>query len=173
MIGRLLKQTLPALLCSAVTLCTTVTADNRDKYLPAAGPTPLRFAVEMPEFNPAWLLPALDMGEAKATTKAAEEPKPTSEVKNEGAQHPAVEPEKPIEVPNASIVGTTDPIQPNAAIEPPKTEIPIGPVSSQMLLRYFSRGGTNEILVPYNVEFTPPVKNGGPGSGSSAIYISE
>lgn len=173
MLSPLLKQNLALWFCSAVTVCTAINAGNRDPYLAASGPTPLRFAQEIPEFNPAWLLPKLNMGDGKITKKAADEPKVEPEVKAEPPAKPVIELAKPIEITEPVSENTSEPTQPLTNIEPPKTEASAGPISPQMLLRYFSRGGTNEVLVPYNVEFTPPVKNKESTSGSSAIYISE
>ena len=173
MLRPLLKHNLALWICSAVTACTAINAGNRDPYLAASGPTPLRFAQEIPEFNPAWLLPELDMGDGKNAKKAADEPKVEPEVKTEPLTQRVVEPEKPIEVPEPVSENLSEPTQPLTNIEPPRTEPSTGPISPQMLLRYFSRGGTNEVLVPYNVEFTPPVKNKESTGGSSAIYISE
>jgi hypothetical protein len=43
-------------------------------------------------------------------------------------------------------------------------------ITPQMLIRYFNQG-TNEVIVPASVEFTPPVPKSAAG-GSSATYIS-
>src|SRR5687768_12800913 len=142
MLSPLLKHNLALWFCSAVTACTAINAGNRDPYLAASGPTPLRFALEIPEFNPAWLLPELDMGDGKNVKKAADEAKVEAEVKSEPSAQTVVEPEKPIEVPEPVSENPSEPTQPLANIEPPKTETSAGPISPQMLLRYFSRGGT-------------------------------
>src|SRR5688500_3795219 len=73
------------LLVAMLGVCAGVTAGNRDKYLPAAGPVPLRFRAETPEFNPEWILGPLPMSDGPVTNQPPEkvEAKETSSAATE------------------------------------------------------------------------------------------
>jgi hypothetical protein len=134
---------------------------------------------EVPQFNPAWLLPELDMGNKPAANTAApgQATAPSEPATNPGAESSA----------EAAPEGTNDEtIAPDPAVEPvaevpqqnlqtltndEQNRTPAGTIALQTLLRYFTRNGTNEVLIPFDVGFTPPVPSR--SGGSSATYISE
>ena len=167
-VGNLTKIKSALLLVVMVGFVAEVTAGNRDKYLPAAGPVPLRFRAETPEFNPEWILGPLQMSDAPLTNQPPEkvEAKETSSV---GIEAGSVN-----EVSDGSEQVTLDARGPamatNVSLRPQATSL-AAPISPQMLLRYFSGNGTNEVLVPYPLEFTPPVPTR--TAESTAIYVSE
>lgn len=158
----------------ALVVCTGTLADSRDKYLAAAGPTPVRFQWDVPRLDPAKALPPLQMSDVVAASSAPGAP---AEVFGpELPTSPAPEPDQLVvsdeDEPEQNLAPVTnvEPIfEPN--IEPVPKQNGASGISPQMLLRYFGRNGTNEVLVPYSVDFTPPVRPS--GSGSSAVYISE
>jgi hypothetical protein len=153
-------------------ISTGVLATDRDMYLATAGPTPLRFQWDLPQLDPARLLPALPMSDAGAATNASAAVVPQS----------APEAQKPTTTSNEAQEVTTDangnvdmtalepgmPANNNEGISQQNVAHQISP---QVLLRYFSRNGTNEVLVPYSVDFTPPVPSR--TGDSSATYISK
>ena len=174
-VAQLLKSRFGIWCIALLAICSGVCACDRDKYLAAAGPKPLRFASEVSEYNPAWLLPKLDMGglaavDVTATEKLIDKPA-------EATPEPPAEAEtlKSNDVPETN----TDPrpehaaelSQPLPADVVPSENSGIAPLSAQTLLRFFTGKGTNEVVVPYDLEFTPPVRPA--GKGSSAEYISE
>jgi hypothetical protein len=168
-VGKLTKIKSALLLVATLGFCAGVTAGNRDKYLPAAGPVPLRFRAETPEFNPEWILGPLQMSDApvtnqppekvetKETSSAAKQPGTVNEVSSESEPLETLDPRGPAMSTDVSLR--------------PQTTASAAPMSPQMLLRYFSRNGTNEVLVPYPLEFTPPVPTR--TAESTAVYISE
>jgi hypothetical protein len=172
MSGSFFRHRLIRWILCALAVTATGVAGNRDKYLAAAGPTPLRFQREVPQFNPAWLLPELDMGDEKPaqTTKSAEatETAPPANTNTGAAADQQVQPETQNTIPEEIVLPATQPL---ANSEPIQKQSSTGPLSSQALLRFFTRNGTNEVLVPYDIEFTPPVP--GRTTGSSAVYVSE
>jgi hypothetical protein len=166
-VGNLTKIKSALLLIAALGFCAGVTAGNRDKYLPAAGPVPLRFRAETPEFNPEWILGPLQMSDAPVTNQPPEkvEAKETSSAETGTVNEVSDDRER---------VETLDPRGPAMATDVslrPQTTASAAPMSPQMLLRYFGRNGTNEVLVPYPLEFTPPVPRR--TAESTAVYISE
>ena len=144
-------------------------ATDRDMYLAAAGPTPLRFQWDLPRLDPARLLPPLQMSDNVAATNTPAGLTAQS----------APEIRKPVSIDEAQIVGTPndgnvemtsiEPVSPTADAQTQQN--PPNQISPQMLLRYFGRNGTNEVLVPYSVDFTPPVPRR--TGDSSAVYISK
>jgi hypothetical protein len=155
------------LLVVALGVCTGVTAGNRDKYLAAAGPLPLRFRAETPEFNPEWILGPLKMSDEPSTNK------PPEEVGAKEASSSAAEPGTNLVTEHSEHVDMVmlDPRGPASEALPAKEPGSGAPMSPQMLLRYFGRNGTNEVLVPYPLEFTPPVPTR--TAESTAVYVSE
>lgn len=145
-------------------------ATDGDMYLAVAGPTPLRFQWELPQLDPARLLPPLQMSDAGTPTNAPAVVVPQSASE---AHKPATTNNEGQELtPHAN--GNVDmtalePLMPAANSEATPQNV-ANQISPQVLLRYFSRNGTNEVLVPYSVDFTPPVP---PRTGdSSATYMS-
>src|SRR5688500_1679176 len=170
MVGSFLNFNLARLIAGAIVVCTGAVANNWDGYLAAAGPTPIRLQWEVPRLDPAKALPPLQMSDAMATGGG---PEATAEVLGpERPASPVPEPEQLVangENEPAQNVTPITRIEPN--LEPAPKQNEASEILPQMLLRYFGRNGTNEVLVPYSVDFTPPVRS--PGSGSSATYISE
>ena len=139
-------------------------ASDGEKYLAAAGPTPIRILMEAPRLDPTKALPRLRMSDAVKPVKAALAAQPNAReaiVNRLETAEPATGSGELISM--QALPTTTN-------NETPKQE-PTTQVSPQMLLRYFSRGGTNEVLVPYTVDFTPPVPR--KGGDSKAVYIVE
>ena len=162
--GHLFKNTLTRLFLGVILIHTVVFADDREMYLAATGPTPLRFRLETERLDPEKALPPLRM----------EDPKPA--VPSTNAEPIAVERTAETPATAAPVEYTLQGATNVQEIEsPPMSEAPklnqMNSVSPQMLLRYFTKGGTNEVLIPYPVEFTPPVPVR--SSGSSAQYISD
>lgn len=149
---------------------TGVLATGGDRYLATAGPTPLRFQWDLPQLDPARLLPPLPMSDAIAATNtpAASVPQSASEALKSGTgnEAPAVATDNYGNVDMTSL----EPILTATDGETPPQNT-VNQISPQMLLRYFSRNGTNEVLVPYSVDFTPPVPRR--TGDSSAQYISK
>ena len=141
-------------------------ASDGDKYLAAAGPTPIRLLAEVPRLDPMKALPRLRMSDAVQIAKATE----TIQLPVKEQAVSAVSAQANESPTNIEIV-PTQPLPPmtNNEMEPKPESAP--QVSPQMLLRYFSRGGTNEVLVPYPVDFTPPMPRS--SEGSKAVYISQ
>ena len=143
-------------------------AADRDMYLAAAGPTPLRFRWDLPQLDPARLLPPLQMSDKVAATNAApqtvtETQKPV-DFQSEAHEVPAIA--------NGDTMTTVPQTAMSFAAEEAKTKPNVvNQISPQILLRYFSGNGTNEVLVPYPVDFTPPVPTR--TGDSSATYISK
>ena len=174
MVGSFFNFNLARFIVGALVVCTGLLAGNRDKYLAAAGPTPIRFQNVVPQLDPAKVLPLLQMSDvpdANSAPVAAAEvlgPELPTNWTSEPELMSAGGEEEPAQ--NLTPVTNGEPIfEPN--IEPVPKQNGAGGISPQMLLRYFGRNGTNEVLVPYSVDFTPPVRQS--GSGSSAVYISE
>ena len=140
-------------------------ASDREKYLAAAGPTPIRILAEAPRLDPMKALPRLRMFDAEQV-KVAETPQVPAK---EQAVNPVAVPNDGSSI-NIQMV-PTQPLPPMTNNESEPSQEPAPQVSPQMLLRYFTRGGTNEVLVPYTVDFTPPMprQNG----DSKAVYISQ
>jgi hypothetical protein len=164
-VGNLTKIKSALLLVAMFGVCAGVTAGNRDKYLPAAGPVPLRFRAETPEFNPEWILGPLPMSDAPVTNQPPDkvEAKETSLPATEAGNVVSDDSEHVLD-PRGLAMSTDLTLRPQAVGS-------AAPLSPQMLLRYFRGNGTNEVLVPYPLEFTPPVPTR--TAESTAIYISE
>ena len=140
-------------------------ASDREKYLAAAGPTPIRLLAEAPRLDPMKALPRLRMFDAEQV-KVAE--RPQVPVKEQAVNPVAV----PTDGSSINIeIAPNQPLPPMTNNESEPKQEPAAQLSPQMLLRYFTRGGTNEVLVPYTVDFTPPMprQNG----DSKAVYISQ
>ena len=138
-------------------------ASDWEKYLAAVGPTPIRLLSEAPRLNPMKALPRLRMSDAVEVVTAAEPQPVTKEaiVRSSGAsnEEPGTSPEITLMEPLPSVTNN----------EPAMRQEPAAQVSPQMLLRYFTGNGTNEVLVPYSVDFTPPVPRR--SGDSKAVYI--
>ena len=149
---------------------TGVLATGGDRYLATAGPTPLRFQWDLPQLDPARLLPPLPMSDAIAATNTPGVPQSASEALK---SVPAGNEAQAVATDNYGNVDMTslEPILPATDSETPPPQNTVNQISPQMLLRYFSRNGTNEVLVPYSVDFTPPVPTR--TGNSSAQYISK
>lgn len=146
-------------------------AADRDMYLAAAGPTPLRFQWDLPQLDPARLLPPLQMSDKVAGTNAAPQTV-TESRKPVDFQSEAHEPrEGPVNANQDAVMTVPEMSMPVAAEAAETKPNGVNQISPQVLLRYFSRNGTNEVLVPYSVDFTPPVP--ARTGDSSAIYISK
>jgi hypothetical protein len=158
----------------ALVISTAVIGGSRDQYLAAAGPTPLRFRLEVPRLDPAKALPPLGMGERPAPlANTNAEPVAVAEppVTNDEGVETMLEPVKTIE--SEANSGAVANLRPETQGWPDQNagyESGSSMVAPQMLLRYF-QGGTNEVLVPFSVDFTPPVRT--ERRESSAIYKSE
>lgn len=163
--GHIFKDSLTRLFLGVVLIHTVVFANDREMYLAATGPTPLRFRFETERLDAEKALPPLRM----------EDPKPV--VPSTNAEPIAVEQNAETSAAAAPVEYTLQGATNVQAVESaPISEAPpklnqMNSVSPQMLLRYFTKGGTNEVLIPYPVEFTPPVPVR--SSGSSAQYISD
>ena len=168
------KFILRRFLTGALAVCTGVIANSRDEYLAAAGPTPLRFRLEVARLDPAKALPPLKMGNEASTNAMVITNTVSAELPGNAAPGPdgSVSGSNTITVPEGAPTTPEEPIYANASLQPmqPQSNSQMNPISPQMLLRYF-RNGTNEVLVPYTVDFTPPVRES--HGESSAIYISE
>ena len=165
-VGNLTKIKSALLLLAALGFCAGATAGNRDKYLPAAGPAPLRFRAETPEFNPEWILGPLQMSDAPVTNTPPEKVELKEASKETGSMNEVSD--------DSEHVVTLDPRGPAMSTDlslRPQTTASAAPMSPQLLLRYFGGNGTNEVLVPYPLEFTPPVPTR--TAESTAIYVSE
>ena len=167
-----LFKKLTIFVCCGLVICTAVV--GRDQYLAAAGPTPLRFRLEVARLDPAKALPRLDMGDrvvpVTTTNMAAATVTEPPVVASEGSETMI---NQPIVAGAGEETAVSENLTANTTTSP-EQKLNAGSgsaaISPQMLLRYF-RGGTNEVLVPYSVDFTPPVPE--KGARSSAIYISE
>jgi hypothetical protein len=156
------------LIISALLMCAGTVAGEKHKYLAVAGPTPLRFRVATLQYDPGKVLPPLKMADAPITntveTVTASEPSASKPV-----EPPAVtsEPAAPVH---------TAPVMPQVSTPTPEPNTPearseSSQMTPQMLLRYFNKDGTREVVVPTTVEFTPPPPASS-GSRSSAVYTS-
>ena len=147
-------------------------------YLATVGPSPIRFAPIVPRYDPEKVLPPLDMGDAPATdatdtvttektrdAAATTEPSAGEVSDDTAVRHETAQPPRP-----ESIVVTPQAQPQFPEVRPGQYEI-----TPQMLLRYFTNDGTNslgkEVLVPLQVEFTPPAPASS-GNKSSATYLS-
>ena len=159
----LLSRVVLGALLLGMTAGVTTRASDREKYLAAAGPTPIRLLIEAPRLDPMKALPRLRMSNAVEPVKAVQ----TTEgsVKEQVVGPPlAVNSEM-------NLIEPFEPLPPATTNETAPKQEPTAQVSPQMLLRYFSRNGTNEVLVPYSVDFTPPVPRR--SGDSKAVYISQ
>jgi hypothetical protein len=138
-------------------------ASDREKYLAAAGPTPIRLLIEAPRLNPMKALPRLRMSSAIEPVKAVQTIEASTREQVAGRIDVVTEP--------ATANSEMNLIEPATNNETAPKQGPAAQVSPQMLLRYFSRSGTNEVLVPYSVDFTPPVPRR--SGDSKAVYISQ
>ena len=159
---------------SALAICTAVIGESRDPYLAAGGPTPLRFRLEVARLDPAKALPPLGMGDRVApvaTTNAAPTTVTEPPVGKSETSESLIDPAMIVGAVEEAVVSENVPANTTTFPEQkPGGGSSSGGISPQMLLRYF-QGGTNEVLVPYSVDFTPPVPE--KGARSSATYISE
>lgn len=145
-------------------------------YLATVGPSPIRFAPVVPRYDPGKVLPPLDMGDApeiettetlttEKTDDATAGSEPTPTIDGTAARIETTQPPPP-----ESIVITPQSQPQFPEVRPGQNEI-----TPQMLLRYFTNEGTNaigkEVLVPLQVEFTPPAPASA-GAKSSATYLS-
>lgn len=146
-------------------------------YLATVGPTPIRFRPVVPQYDPAKVLKPLDMGNNAPSETV--EPVATSKAKSEEVNA--------IEAPTAGTTELSSPSAETTQLPPPETivitpepqahspEVKPGQsqITPQMLLRYFTKDGSQnggkEVLVPVPVEFTPPAPS---PNKSSAIYLS-
>lgn len=153
--------------------CGTITAEDKGNYLAVSGPKPLRFQAVLPQYDPASVLPPLDMGDRtdlRSGTNVTDSVKASASPVNEISQLP---PEPPAE--SQSIIPDlpAQPAQP-ASFDPvnlPEPKPATSQLTPQMLLRYFPGDGNKEVLVPAGVDFTPPAPATPPGR-SSATYTS-
>lgn len=155
-------------------------AGNRNMYLAATGPAPLRFAATLAQYNPARVLPLLDLGDAPKTnvvetTRSTEMTLDTSSLLE---AVPPVPPRENVSMEPVSIPAEQPIITPEGSI-PPEVKPGQSQITPQMLLRYFNRDGTQagskEVVVPMPVEFTPPGPVNSPATPankSSALYLS-
>jgi hypothetical protein len=165
-INRVRRLIIAALLASAGTL-----AGEKQNYLAAIGPAPIRFHVARPEYDPAKVLPPLKMADAPATN-AVESVTPPEPIGDKRMETPAVATEQAV-APGAAVSAPMESTsQPQAQTTTPESRPEPSQMTPQMLLRYFSKDGTREIFVPVPLEFTPPPPATGNGSRSSAVYIS-
>ena len=141
-------------------------ASDREKYLAAAGPTPIRLLSEAPRLDPMKALPRLRMSDAVESLKA---PEPTQPGAREAGANAIGAPQEQSRT--STEVTLLQPLPAMTNNETAPIQEPAPQVSPQMLLRYFSSGGTNEVLVPYAVDFTPPVPRR--SGDSKAVYISQ
>jgi hypothetical protein len=148
-------------------ICAGAVAGEKHDYLAMVGPAPLRFQAATVQYDPGNVLPPLKMSDTPATnvvetvTKPAQVLVPTPETTPVLPEHTT-----PPELPTRPPVESTVPTPPSAASSETRPDSQMTP---QMLLRYFSKDGSREVLVPTGVEFTPPP----PSSGrSSATYSS-
>lgn len=171
--ARFLKSALARYFLGALALSTAVIASNRDKYLAAVGPTPLRFQQVVPRLDPAKALPPLQMSDAALVVRASDNA--TNAAPETFSPQVQIEPQVYVSGSEASNDSSAEalfqPLHPATHAGPTQPQNAANLISPQVLLRYFSRNGTNEVLVPYSVDFTPPVPT--TGGSSSAIYISE
>jgi hypothetical protein len=158
-------------LVAVLGVCAGVTANNRDKYLPAAGPVPLRFRAETPEFNPEWILGPLQMSDAAVTNKPPENVEPKENISAATENGPANQVSEASEQIEIARFEPSEAKVDGLALPKESARNSAGPISPQMFLKYFSRNGTNEVLVPYPLEFTPPVPTR--TAESTAVYVSE
>ena len=165
-INQVRRLIIGALLISAGTL-----AGEKQNYLAAIGPTQLRFRVAQPEYDPAKVLPPLKMSDTPATNTVETETvtQPENPVASRPAETTAVAPEQTgtPEVSTSIPVQNTPPPQPQQMTPEARTES--SQMTPQMLLRYFSKDGNREVILPVAVEFAPPPPR---GNGSSAVYTS-
>jgi hypothetical protein len=174
MMGPFKKYKLTRCLMGVLLICSGMVVHSRDQYLAAAGPTPLRFQLEVLRLDPAKALPPLSMGDQVTATNT------NNATKVINAETTSLTP--PAEHLPSGTQTTLSPNNPSAPVDesnnaisnweplPEQANTGSGIASPQMLLRYF-RGGTNEVVVPYSVDFTPPVRDH--RTDSSAEYISE
>lgn len=143
-------------------VCASNAADQRYMYLAVCGPTPVRFQTLMPEYDPAKVLPALQMSDTPFTNSVPAEIKPAQ------VATPAPAPEP------APVAVTPPPPEITLPVEPPVPAVPeqkpdLNQITPQMLLRYFRQDGAKEIVIPAPLEFTPPTPS---SDRSSATYSS-
>jgi hypothetical protein len=154
---------------ATILICASARAGENCNYLAVIGPAAVRFSVAMPQYDPAKVLPPLKMSDAPAAnlvenvTRPVEQvaPQPVETKTNAQEQTSASE----VTPPAASVESTPAPI-----VMPAEPKAEASQMTPQMLLRYFNREGTKEVIVPNAVEFTPPA----PASTgrSSAVYSS-
>jgi hypothetical protein len=160
-----------ALLIGALLVCAETSADDKWKYLTVNDPVPIRFMAATQEYDPANVLPPLEMGddfevEAVETIARPVEPAAIKEPEAQATEQTnSPQPKAPEVTANVPIETTPTPPAtfPEARAEPSQ-------MTPQMLLRYFNHNGTREVLVPSAVEFTPPAPQS--GGRSSAVYSS-
>jgi hypothetical protein len=100
----------------------------------------------------------------------SDEPVPTNSVSQEifGPQMPEAMPAQDAHPPLDHQQEAGPAVEPTD--DPGMTKPAEAQITPQMLIRYFNQG-TNEVIVPASVEFTPPTPKTAAG-GSSATYIS-
>jgi hypothetical protein len=145
-------------------LSSTVLAGG-GSYLAKIGPGPLRFQPAAMRFNPAMVLPPLDMGNG---TGGNDHSSSNNSFTNAVAEIEALSGVSD-QIPPSLFPVETEAVSPPLIISSGVTPAPApSELTPQVLLRYFTTNSAAETIVAPNVPFTPPV----PNRGSSAIYIS-
>src|SRR5687768_10859022 len=120
-----------------ITASVSIFASDREKYLAAVGPTPIRLLSEAPRLDPMKALPRLRMFDAEQVKVTGTPQVPVKEQ----AVNPVAAPTDGSSI-NIEI-GPTQPVTPMTNNESDPRQEPAQQFSPQMLLRYFTRGGTN------------------------------